>query len=338
MTQDADYGTKRTLDGTRAVYLPNQSPSAALDLSTPHWHNSWTMRVRARLRNMRPSAHAAIGVGKYIVRLTILLTTVLVLCVGGSLAAVSRTDIGREATLLPRVMVSVDGSVIGLSTSAESVGDLLEDLSIELGPLDRATPGPDTLVTDELTIEVTRVSCREVIAEETMSPLTVVLADPDKPAGYTKMLSEGQDGMVRRTYRVWEKNGEESSRGIIAEEVLVPAQDIVVLRGTRGLTSRGGNWRNPVLMEATAYDPGPKSCGKWASGYTATGAKAEKGIVAVDDRVIPMGTKMYIPGYGFGVAADRGGAIKGMRIDLCYPTYEEAIQWGRKHVKVYLLD
>jgi 3D (Asp-Asp-Asp) domain-containing protein len=91
-------------------------------------------------------------------------------------------------------------------------------------------------------------------------------------------------------------------------------------------------------MEATAYDPGPKSCGKWASGYTATGAKAEKGIVAVDDRVIPMGTRMYIPGYGFALAADRGGAIKGMRIDLCYPTYAEAIQFGRRKVKVYLLD
>lgn len=338
MTQDADYGTKKALNGTRARYLPNQSPSAALDLSTPHEHQSSPRRVCARLRNARPLAHTTLGVGKYIVRLTILLTTLLVVCVGGALAAVCRTDIGREVPLLPRVMVNVDESAIALSTSAETVADVLADLRIELGSLDRTTPAPETNVTDNLTIAVTRVSCREVIAEETLSPCTVVLADSDKPAGYTKMLFEGQDGVVQRTYRVWEKDGEESSRGVIAEEILVQPQDTVVLRGTRGLPSRGKDWRKPVLMEATAYDPGPKSCGKWASGYTATGAKAEKGIVAVDDRVIPMGTRMYIPGYGFGVAADRGGAIKGMRIDLCYPTYEEARQWGRKHVKVYLLD
>jgi 3D (Asp-Asp-Asp) domain-containing protein len=51
-----------------------------------------------------------------------------------------------------------------------------------------------------------------------------------------------------------------------------------------------------------------------------------------------MGTGMYIPGYGFAVAADRGSAIKGNRIDLCYDTYREAIQFGRRKVKVYLLD
>jgi 3D (Asp-Asp-Asp) domain-containing protein len=66
--------------------------------------------------------------------------------------------------------------------------------------------------------------------------------------------------------------------------------------------------------------------------------KAEKGVAAVDDRVIPMGTRMYVPGYGFAVAADRGSAIKGMRIDLCYNTYAEAKQFGRRKVKVYLLD
>jgi 3D (Asp-Asp-Asp) domain-containing protein len=111
-----------------------------------------------------------------------------------------------------------------------------------------------------------------------------------------------------------------------------------VVRGTYGTPNRGGNWHTPLIMEATAYDPGPRSCGKYADGYTATGAKATKGVVAVDDRVIPMGTRMYIPGYGFAVAADRGSAIKGNRIDLCYDTYREAIQFGRHQVKVYLLD
>ncbi len=58
----------------------------------------------------------------------------------------------------------------------------------------------------------------------------------------------------------------------------------------------------------------------------------------VDDRVIPMGTRLYIPGYGFAVAADRGSAIKGNRIDLCFNTYAEAKRWGRRKIKVYLLN
>jgi 3D (Asp-Asp-Asp) domain-containing protein len=65
--------------------------------------------------------------------------------------------------------------------------------------------------------------------------------------------------------------------------------------------------------------------------------KAGKGVVAVDTRVIPFGTRMYIPGYGFAVAADRGSAIKGNRIDLCYNTYAEAKRFGARPVDVYIL-
>ena len=122
------------------------------------------------------------------------------------------------------------------------------------------------------------------------------------------------------------------------EEVVEEPQDVVVLRGTHGLANRGGNWRRPRVMVATAYEPGPRSCGKWATGYTATGVKAEKGVVAVDERTIPLGSRLYIPGYGFAVAADRGGAIKGNRIDLCFATYDEALRFGRRRVKVYILD
>jgi 3D (Asp-Asp-Asp) domain-containing protein len=93
-----------------------------------------------------------------------------------------------------------------------------------------------------------------------------------------------------------------------------------------------------MIMEATAYDPGPISCGKYADGYTAIGMKAEKGVVAVDPRVIPMRTRLYVEGYGLAIAADTGGAIKGNRIDLCFPTYQEALRYGRRTVKVYLLD
>ena len=266
------------------------------------------------------------------------LAVVLLLCSVGAGASLQGP---QQALPLPHVSLSADGERHELSLSAPTVGDLLSDLGIALGPLDRTAPSPQTPITDGLHIRVTRVACRELTEETAIPGRTIVLADPDRPAGFTKILSRGDDGLLRRVWRIWEKDGEITSRTIISEEMLSEPRDTVVVRGTDKLPTRGGDWRNwrtPLVMEATAYDPGPRSCGKWANGYTATGVKAQKGVVAVDDRVIPMGTRLYIPGYGFAVAADRGSAIKGARIDLCFPTYREAIRFGRRRLKVYLLD
>jgi 3D (Asp-Asp-Asp) domain-containing protein len=94
-----------------------------------------------------------------------------------------------------------------------------------------------------------------------------------------------------------------------------------------------------LVMKATAYDPGIRGCdGCGSSGLTAVGIKAGRGIAAVDPRVIPLGTELYIPGYGYALAADTGGAIQGDRIDLCYNRYRHAIDFGVRTIKVYILD
>jgi 3D (Asp-Asp-Asp) domain-containing protein len=238
-------------------------------------------------------------------------------------------------------MVIVDGELRDLPTEAETVADLLAELNFTLGPLDRTDPPPDTLITAGMQVRVTRVTCHSVTEDVTLPASTIVLADPDRPFGFATILARGQDGLVRRVWRSWAKDGEITSRTILSEQLISEPREKVILRGARGLPTNSGYWRHwraPVMMEATAYEPGPRSCGKWATGYTATGVKAEKGVVAVDDRIIPLGTRLYIPGYGFAVAADRGSAIKGMRIDLCFATYPEAIQFGRRRIKVYLLD
>lgn len=96
-----------------------------------------------------------------------------------------------------------------------------------------------------------------------------------------------------------------------------------------------------MKVEATGYTAGYESTGKRPGdpgyGITSTGAKAQRGVVAVDPKVIPYGTQMYIPGYGYGVALDTGSAIKGNRIDLFFDTVEEANNWGRKWVTIQLL-
>lgn len=87
-------------------------------------------------------------------------------------------------------------------------------------------------------------------------------------------------------------------------------------------------------MEATAYLPTDGS----AEGLTAMGIPATYGVVAVDPDVIPLGTKVYIPGYGVALAADTGGAIYGYKIDLCMESYDEAMDFGRRYVTVFVLE
>ena len=100
-------------------------------------------------------------------------------------------------------------------------------------------------------------------------------------------------------------------------------------------TSRGAmRYTNVMVMEASAYLPtdGGGSC------VTATGLPATHGVVAVDPDVIPLGTRVYIPGYGVAIAADTGGMIEGAMIDLCMEDYDDCMEFGRRDIDVYILE
>ena len=94
-----------------------------------------------------------------------------------------------------------------------------------------------------------------------------------------------------------------------------------------------GDYVAVITMEATAYLPSDGG----GAGITATGIPATYGVAAVDPSVIPLGSRLYIPGYGEAIAADTGGAIYGYRIDLCMESYSEAMNFGRRDVTVYVL-
>jgi len=98
---------------------------------------------------------------------------------------------------------------------------------------------------------------------------------------------------------------------------------IPVSRGTRTMT-----------MVATGYCPCAKCNWPYVGQPSYLGYPLGRGIVAVDPDIIPMGSKLYIEGYGEGIAADQGGAIKGNRVDLCFDSHQEALNWGIKTVKV----
>ncbi len=122
------------------------------------------------------------------------------------------------------------------------------------------------------------------------------------------------------------------------------ATDSAVARVTPGpvVTFDGRPLRavKTMSMKTTAYSPDERSCGKWADGITASGYSVWTNggkLVAADTRLLPFGTLVSIPGYHGGKPVpvlDRGGAIKGHRLDLLYPTHEIALQWGVQDLEV----
>ena len=91
-----------------------------------------------------------------------------------------------------------------------------------------------------------------------------------------------------------------------------------------------------VSMEVSAYCKESCCCGKWADGFTASGAVAE-GLIVAAPQNIPFGTQIYIPGYGLATVEDRGGAIKGNKLDILMDSHKSALKWGRKQIKCIFL-
>lgn len=102
--------------------------------------------------------------------------------------------------------------------------------------------------------------------------------------------------------------------------------------------SNGASVSKELMVSATAYTAHCNGC----SGITKTGLNLRKNpnmkVIAVDPRVIKLGTKVHVEGYGYAIAGDTGGAIKGNKIDVFIPSKSRAYQWGRKNVKVKVLN
>jgi len=109
------------------------------------------------------------------------------------------------------------------------------------------------------------------------------------------------------------------------------------IRDNNSLTVAPENYKRVLNMTATAYAPGPLDNGKW-NNQTYMGGTVKQGVAAVDPRVIPMGTKLWVEGYGEAVAEDQGSAIKGNRIDLAFNDRSNALDYGIQNVKIYVLN
>ncbi len=241
------------------------------------------------------------------------------------------------------VTIAVDGHTIKTRVREGTVADVLAQEAVALVGNDRVEPQGDVPIASGMAIQVVRV--KEAIAME-QDPIPFETAwqpDPGLELDQQRLHQEGADGLTKRRLRVIYENGQEVSRVMEDEWIDHEPTTKIIAYGThivvRQLETPEGvleYWRR-IRMLATSYSAA--TCGKEPDdphyGKTFLGWDMRKGIVAVDPKVINLGSQVYVPGYGRGVAGDTGGMIKGRRIDLGYDE-DNLVPWY-KWVDVYVL-
>lgn len=228
-------------------------------------------------------------------------------------------------------------------TTADDVGALLEEQGIRLGKHDIVRPSLADPIVAYGTIRIARVVKWVAAEKERVAERTIHEIDFSLPPGEVKIVRHGRPGVALTMVDYTQTDGKLHKR-VMNTRIVRKPQTRVIAEGVgtssaiadfarHGLEKTSYIASGALEMVATAYTAGCAGC----SGYTATGYHAGHGIVAVDPNVIPLGTRLYIPGYGFAIAGDTGGAIRGNRIDLGFDSLSDAIQFGRRPVKVYTL-
>ncbi|MEA4900222.1 3D domain-containing protein [Desulfitobacterium sp.] len=237
---------------------------------------------------------------------------------------------------------------------------VMENLPQRTVPLFQSAPAPATTIPSSAKEVLPRDAAIEQAASEQALPEAVAqvhtefrIIDVEVPVeteyeesnqlspGTTKVKDEGKKGVERQVIKITQVNGEITSEKITHQFMLEAPKKRVVLRNTKPIAAVKPeskseadvsqlNIRKVMVMEATAYT--------YTGNKTATGIEPREGIIAVDPRVIPLGTQVYVEGYGYAVAADTGGLIKGNIIDVFFPSFQRCINWGRRPVKVYVIN
>ncbi len=206
-----------------------------------------------------------------------------------------------------------------------------------LAPVLRGAPqsSGSTSSRSESTETVKKIEQREPIPYPTLRRSSTELRN-----GTTKTVRAGINGEKQITYRVTYLGDREIRREVLSVKVLrKPVPEVVIVGRRSYVASRGFfSGRKVLTMIATGYDASPASNGGSRSGRSATGLRIGHGVVAVDPHYIPLGTRLYIEGYGYAIAADTGRAIKGNRIDLGHDSRAAAERVGRRKVIVHILD
>lgn len=264
-----------------------------------------------------------------------------------SLSPAKDTKITQDMDIVilsPKSYQIKDGKTLQIvEAKGTTVKEVLKDLNITLNKDDIVNPSLDTLTQGAMEITIERVT-KEIAEINHEIPFETVKNNNDQMfKDEKKVLTPGKVGLRVDTVENTYVNGDPTDTKVLKSEVRTEPVTQVEEVGTKERPKQpagipaDATVKRVITMEATAYDP-------TAGSKTAMGTRARVGAVAVDPRVIPLGTRLYIesldgfPTYGYAVAEDTGGAIKGNRIDLFYNTNAQARKFGRRNVKVYVLD
>ena len=248
----------------------------------------------------------------------------------------NKTEVSQpqEASRQKPVRLHHFGLAKEFTTHQATVAGVLEDAKINM---DGRTvyPPPETEITDGMVIHV--LARKSFLSrEEVEVPFgTQFIDDPELAFGDKKVEKEGVKGKDLVIFENITRAGHEQKIELDRKRVTEPVNAVVRQGVAQSILTPNGyvKYKKVLYGEATAY-----TWGGGASGHTSVGLYPKRGIVAVDPRIIPYYTKMYIPGYGMAIAGDTGGAIVGTRIDLFMDSLHECYQWGRRDVEIYILE
>jgi 3D (Asp-Asp-Asp) domain-containing protein len=242
------------------------------------------------------------------------------------------------------VRLAIGTTTRTIHTADASVADLLRDEHVSVGRSDTVEPAPDSTLEANETIRIVRIASWTAHERRSIAPTTIERTDSTLAAGRIETIADGSAGISDTFVRFTRRDGATPQRTILASRIIREPRARILVRGlatysslarlaTQGFESAVHMAGTALHMIATAYTANCAGC----SGITASGVRAGFGIIAVDPSVVPLGTKVFIPGYGRAVAGDTGGAIVGHRVDLGFDSETAAMNFGRRPVKVYIL-
>lgn len=263
-------------------------------------------------------------------------------------------EVGDNAVISIVRAISVNvvymGETRNITTTETSVAEILAEQGIAVNDNYEIYPATYENVSDGDTITIIAHDTHNITVQEEVDFNTVEVENASLAPGERVVVQQGEKGIIEYVYQISYQDGIEISRILISETTLSNPVDEIVEYGPESVWELGvvpasapKNYSKVMEFTATAYDASPADNGKWA-GKTSTGMPLTYGVVAVDPRVIPYGTKMYIESvdgkyvYGYAIAGDCGGAIKGNKVDLFFPSRSTCYEFGRRTVRIYFLD
>jgi uncharacterized protein YabE (DUF348 family) len=251
------------------------------------------------------------------------------------------------------IKVFADGMEEEVYTTKDTVFEALSNSKLAFNVYDRVVgAGMTDKVNSGMNLNIVRITSKTVTENKTVAFSTQKRESRELASGEEKTVRHGSEGKRELTFRVLVENGKEIAKQLINECIITAPVDRIVEYGDKysHRVSRGSivRYSRVIDVRTTAYTASYEDTGKrpgdYQFGITATGVRVKRGMIAVDPRVIPLGSRVYVeiagdtPDYGYATATDTGGAIKGNIIDLYFDSQKEVYKWGCRRGKIYILE